>query len=138
MPIYITKHLYVKFQDSQHQIAQSKTLIASQSTAGAKWSFDSQKSKFLVNILFWSHKHHLINSWSWFHKHGSKGLKMQKFLFLDSWKSQLQIDQGITYSWFIRKIPSNAHFEGEDIFYNSSSHSKSKKCSHKKLSISTL
>ena len=53
-------------------------------------------------------------------------------------KSQLQIDQGITFSWFIRKIPSNAHFEGDDISYNSSSHSKSKKCSHKKLSISTL
>ena len=53
-------------------------------------------------------------------------------------KSQLQIDQGITSSWFIRKIPSNAHFEGDDISYNSSSHSKSKKCSHKKLSISTL
>ena len=53
-------------------------------------------------------------------------------------KSQLQIDQGITSSWFIRKIPSKAHFEGDDISYNSSSHSKSKKCSHKKLSISTL
>ena len=53
-------------------------------------------------------------------------------------KSQLQIDQGITSSWFIRKIPSNANFEGDYISYNSSSHSKSKKCSHKKLSISTL
>ena len=53
-------------------------------------------------------------------------------------KSQLQIDQGITSSWFIIKIPSKAHFEDEDISYNSSSHFKSKKCSHKKLSISTL
>ena len=41
--INIVKHPYAKFQDSQHQNVQSKTLIASQSTAGAKWSFDSQK-----------------------------------------------------------------------------------------------
>ena len=53
-------------------------------------------------------------------------------------KSQLQIDQGITSSWFIRKIPSKAHFEQNHISYNSSSHLKSMKCSHKKLSISTL
>ena len=66
-----------------------KTLIALQSTIGAKWSFGSQKFKFLVNISFWSHKHHLINSWSWFSKLGSKSLKMQKFPYLDSWKSQL-------------------------------------------------
>ena len=51
-PIYILKHLHAKFQNSQCKFAQSKTLIAQQSTAGAKWSFDSQKSKFLVNILF--------------------------------------------------------------------------------------
>ena len=48
----MVKHPYAKFQDSQHKIAQSKTLIAQQSTVGVKWSFDSQKFKFLVNILF--------------------------------------------------------------------------------------
>ena len=100
-----------------------KTLIAAQSTVGAKWSFDSQKSKFLVNILFWSHNHHLINSWSWFHKHGSQSLKMSKVSIFGQLKSQLQIDQGITSPWLIRKMPSNAHFEGDDISYNSYSHS---------------
>ena len=68
-----------------------KTLIALQSTVGAKWSFGSQKFKFLVNISFWSHKHHLINAWSWFSKFGSKIIKMQKFPYLDSWKSQLKL-----------------------------------------------
>ena len=53
-------------------------------------------------------------------------------------KKSTEIDQGITFTWIIRKIPSKAHFEEKDISYNSSSHSKSKKCSHKKLSISTL
>ena len=72
MLIHIVKHLHAKFQGSQGQVAQSKTLIAQQSTVGAKWSFDSQKFKFLVNILFWNHKHHLINAWSWFSKLGSK------------------------------------------------------------------
>ena len=52
VPIYIVKHLHVKFQDSQHQVAQSKALFGSQSTVGVKWSFGSQKSKNLVNILF--------------------------------------------------------------------------------------
>ena len=47
MPTNMVKHSHTKFQDSQHKIAQSKTLITSQSTVGAKWSFDSQKSKFL-------------------------------------------------------------------------------------------
>ena len=53
-------------------------------------------------------------------------------------KKSTEIDQGITFTWIIRKIPSKAHFEEEDISYNSSSYFKSKKCSHKKLSISTL
>ena len=53
-------------------------------------------------------------------------------------KSQLYLDQGITFSWFIRKIPSNAHFEEDDISYNPSSHSKFNKFSHKKLPIFTL
>ena len=44
-PIHIVKHLHAKFQGSQGQVAQSKALIASQSTVGAKWSFGSQKSK---------------------------------------------------------------------------------------------
>ena len=78
MLIYIVKHLHVKFQGSQGQVAQSKTLIALQSTVGAKWSFDSQKFKFLVNISFWSHKHHLINAWSWFSKFGSEIIKDAK------------------------------------------------------------
>ena len=43
MPINMVKHPHAKFQDLQHKIAQSKTLIALQSTVGAKWSFDSQK-----------------------------------------------------------------------------------------------
>ena len=86
MPINMVKHPHTKFQDFQHKIAQSKTLIALQSTVGAKWSFDSQKFKFLVNISFWSHKHHLINSWSWFSKLGSKIIKMQKFPYLDKLK----------------------------------------------------
>ena len=60
-----------------------------------------------------------------------------KSYFFGQQKSQLYLDQGITFSWFIKKIPSNAHFEGDDISYNPSSHSKSKKCPHK-LSISTL
>ena len=51
MPINMVKHPHTKFQDLQHKIAQSKTLIALQSTAGAKWSFDSQTSRFFVNIL---------------------------------------------------------------------------------------
>ena len=67
-------------------ISQSKALFAPQSTAGVKWSFCSQKSYFLVNISFWDHNHHLIKSWSWFHKNSSKIIKMQKFPFLDSWK----------------------------------------------------
>ena len=53
MPTNMFKHPHAKFQALQHKIAQSKTLIAQQSTAGAKWSFDSQKSRFLVNILFY-------------------------------------------------------------------------------------
>ena len=52
MPTNMVKHPHTKFQDLQHKIAQSKTLIAQQSTAGAKWLFDSQKFKFLVNISF--------------------------------------------------------------------------------------
>ena len=52
MPTNMVKHPHTKFQYLQHKIAQSKTLIALQSTAGAKWSFDSQKFKFLVNISF--------------------------------------------------------------------------------------
>lgn len=53
-------------------------------------------------------------------------------------KKSTEIDQGITFTWIIRKIPSKAHFEEKDISYNSSSYFKSNKCSHKKLSISTL
>ena len=53
-------------------------------------------------------------------------------------KKSTEIDQGITFTWIIRKIPSKAHFEEKDISYNSSSYFKSKKWSHKKLSISTL
>ena len=52
MPTNMVKHPYIKFQDIQHKIAQSKTQIALQSTVGAKWSFDSQKFKFLVDISF--------------------------------------------------------------------------------------
>ena len=53
-------------------------------------------------------------------------------------KKSTEIDQGITFTWIIRKIPSKAHFEEKDISYNSSSYFKSNKCSHKKLSILTL
>ena len=89
-------HAYKHGQASSYKVSRLsaqnctvKTLIALQSTVGAKWSFDSQKFKILVNISFWSHKHHLINAWSWFSKLGSKIIKMQKFPYLDSWKSQL-------------------------------------------------
>ena len=89
-------HAYKYGQASSYQVSRHsaqnytvKTLIALQSIVGAKWSFDSQKFKFLVNMSFWSHKHHLINAWSWFSKLGSKIIKMQKFPYLDSWKSQL-------------------------------------------------
>ena len=41
---------------------------------------------FLVNILFWSHNHNFINSWSWLHKLGSKIIKVSKVSILDSWK----------------------------------------------------
>ena len=58
----VVKHPHTKFQGIQHKIAQAKPKIALQSTVGAKWSFDSQKFKFLVNISFLSHKHHLINA----------------------------------------------------------------------------
>ena len=51
MPINMAKHPHIKFQDSQHKIAQSKTLIAQQTTAGAKWSFDSQNSRFFGQHL---------------------------------------------------------------------------------------
>ena len=138
MPTNMVKHPHIKFQDIQHKNCTVKTLIALQSTVGAKWSFGSQKFKFLVNISFWSHNHHLINSWSWFHKTWLKKSKDAKVSIFGQLKSLLQMDQGITSSWFIRKIPSKANFEGDEIYYNSFSHSKSKKCSHKKLSISTL
>ena len=64
MLIYIVKHLHVKFQGSQGQVAQSKALIASQSTVGVKWSFGSQKSKFWSTsyfeaaIIIWSSLDH--------------------------------------------------------------------------------
>ena len=51
MPTNMVKHPHSKFQDFQHKIAQSKTLIALQSTVGTKWSFDSQKSKFFGQHL---------------------------------------------------------------------------------------
>ena len=110
MLIYIVKHPYVKFQGSQGQVAHSEVPFAQQSTAGAKWSFGSQNSKFLVNILFWSHNHHLIKSWTWFHKNGSEIIKMPKVSIFGQLKSQLQIDQGITSSWFIRKNPIQCSF----------------------------
>ena len=56
--------------------------------------------------------------------------------FLGTFKSQLCLKHFIFANE--PQIPSKAHFEEKDISYNSSSHSKSKKCSHKKLSISTF
>ena len=53
-------------------------------------------------------------------------------------KSQMYFDKGITFSWFVIKIPSKAHFEEDAIYYNPSSHSKIRKCTHKKLPIFTL
>ena len=99
-------------QASRHsaQNCTVKTLIALQSTVGAKWSFDSQKFKFLVNISFWSHKHHLINAWSWFSKFGSEIIKDAKVALFGQLKKSTEIDQGITFTWIIRKIPSKAHF----------------------------
>ena len=58
---FVNNHLQM-VQDSHHQVAQSKALIAPQATVGVKWSFGSQKSKILVNILFGSHNHHLVKS----------------------------------------------------------------------------
>ena len=51
MLIHIVKHLHVKFQGSQGQVAQSKVPFAQQSTVGAKWSFGSQKSNFFGQHL---------------------------------------------------------------------------------------
>ena len=44
---------------------------------------------------------------------------MQYFLFLDSSESQLCIDQGITFYWF---IPSKAQIEEDEILYKSIAH----------------
>ena len=52
MPINMVKHPHAKFQDSQHQIAQSKTIIASQSTAGAKWSLTVKCQNFWSTFYF--------------------------------------------------------------------------------------
>ena len=43
-----------------------------------------------------------------------------KVSILGQLKSQLQIDQSTTSTWFIRKIPSKAHFEEDEISYNPS------------------
>ena len=51
MLIHIVKHLHAKLQVSRHQVAQSKALVAPQPTAGEKWSFGSQKSKFFGQHL---------------------------------------------------------------------------------------
>ena len=138
MPINMVKHPHIKFQGFQHKIAQSKTLIALQSTVGAKWSFDSQKFNFLVKHLILKPQTSFDQFLIMIFKAWLKKSQDAKVSIFGQLKSQLQIDQGITSSCFIRKIPSKAHFEEKDISYNSSSYSKSKKRSHKKLSISTL
>ena len=51
MLIHIVKHLHVKFQGLQGQVAQSKVPFAQQSTVGAKWSFGSQKSNIFGQHL---------------------------------------------------------------------------------------
>ena len=77
--LYAFSSTYIpSFKTHSVHLHKSKALFDSQSTAGAKWLFCSQKSEFLVNILFWVHNHHLIKSWSWFHKNSSKVIKMQK------------------------------------------------------------
>ena len=112
--------------------SQKPHLIYSQ-LQGQNGQFAVKSQNSRSTSYFWVHNHHLIKSWSWFHKNSSKIIKYAKVTIFGQQKSQLYLDQGITFSWFIRKIPSNAHFEEKDISYNSSSYFKSKKCSHKKV-----